>query len=60
MNCFHYYFSLGVEWLGHEGDHSPLSSAEVKNTWSYIVTPPHVLMLCLIKHRIHLRGVVCS
>jgi len=28
--------SAGVKWLGREVDHSPLSSAEVKNAWSYI------------------------
>jgi hypothetical protein len=28
-----------VKRLGREADHSPASSAEVKNTWSYIFTP---------------------
>jgi hypothetical protein len=28
-----------VKWLGREVDHSPLSSAEVKNAWRYISTP---------------------
>jgi hypothetical protein len=32
--------SLGIKWLGHEADHSPPSSAEVKNAWSYISTSP--------------------
>jgi hypothetical protein len=27
--------SLGVKRLGHEADHSPLSSADIKNAWSY-------------------------
>jgi hypothetical protein len=27
--------SLGVKLLGRETDHSPPSSAEVKNAWSY-------------------------
>jgi hypothetical protein len=31
--------SLGVKWLRHEVDHSPPSSAEVKNVWSYIPYP---------------------
>jgi hypothetical protein len=32
--------SLEVKWLGHEVDHSPPSSAEVKkNAWSYTSTP---------------------
>jgi hypothetical protein len=30
---------LGVKWLGREADHSPPSSAEVKNAWSYTCTP---------------------
>jgi hypothetical protein len=32
--------SLGVKSPGREADHSPVSSAEVKNAWSYIFTPP--------------------
>jgi hypothetical protein len=32
--------SLGVKLPGHEADHSPSSSAEVKNAWSYTSTPP--------------------
>jgi hypothetical protein len=37
--------------------HSPPSSAEVTNTWSYTCTPPYVLMArCLIKHRIRVNG----
>jgi hypothetical protein len=39
----------GVEWPGHEADHSPPSSAKVKNAWSYTSTPP-----------IRLHGVVLS
>jgi hypothetical protein len=31
---------LGVKWPGHEADHSPPSSAKVKNAWSYTSTPP--------------------
>jgi hypothetical protein len=30
---------LVIKWAGHETDHSPLSSAEVKNAWSYTSTP---------------------
>jgi hypothetical protein len=33
-------FSLGVKRPGREVDHSPPSSAEVKNAWSYTSTPP--------------------
>jgi len=29
-----------VEWSGREADHSPPSSAEVKNAQSYSSTPP--------------------
>jgi hypothetical protein len=44
--------SLGVNWLGHEADHSPLSSAKVKKAWSYTSTPPYVFIAwCLVKHR---------
>jgi hypothetical protein len=36
---------------GRETDHSPPSSAEVKNTWSYTSTPPYVFMSWyLVKH----------
>jgi hypothetical protein len=44
--------SLGVKWLGCEADHSPPSSTEVKNVWSYTSTPQYVFMVwCLVKHR---------
>jgi len=36
--------SQGVKQLGHEADHSPPSSAEVKNMWSYTSVPP----ICLL------------
>jgi hypothetical protein len=42
-------FFLGVKRPGRETDHSPPSSAEVKNAWSYTSTPP-----------IRLHGVVLS
>jgi hypothetical protein len=32
-------FSLLVKRPGGEGDHSPLSTAEVKNAWSFAATP---------------------
>jgi hypothetical protein len=41
--------SLGVKLPGSEADHSPPSSAEVKDVWSHTSTPP-----------IHLHGVVLS
>jgi hypothetical protein len=30
---------LGVMWPGRKTDHSPPSSVEVKNAWSYTSTP---------------------
>jgi hypothetical protein len=43
---------LGVERLGREADHSPPSSAEVKNAWNYTSTPQYIFMAwCLVKHR---------
>jgi len=38
--------SLGpeVKRSGREADHSPPSSAEVKNAWSYTATPQYVFM----------------
>jgi hypothetical protein len=41
--------SLGLKWPEREADHSPPSSAEVNNEWSYSSTPP-----------IRLHGVVLS
>jgi hypothetical protein len=52
-----------IQWVGgfpsqgekrprRESDHSPQSSAEVKNAWSYTSTPQCVFMAwCLVKHR---------
>jgi hypothetical protein len=34
--------SLGVKRSEREADHSPPSSAKVKNTWSVTFAPPHV------------------
>jgi hypothetical protein len=36
--------SLGVSRPGCEADHSPPSSAEVKNAWSYNFTPQYAFM----------------
>jgi hypothetical protein len=36
----------GVKRPGHEVEHSPLCSAEIKNTWSYTFTPTHVFLSC--------------
>jgi hypothetical protein len=44
--------SLGVKRPGREADHTPPSSAEVKNAWSYTSTPQYVFMAwCLVKHK---------
>jgi hypothetical protein len=44
--------SLGVKRPGREAEHSPPSSAEVKNAWGYTSAPPYALMeWCLFKHR---------
>jgi hypothetical protein len=45
--------SLGIKWPGREADHSPPSSAEVKNAWSYTSTPSQYVFMawCLFKHR---------
>jgi hypothetical protein len=44
--------SPGVKRPRREADHSPPSSAEVKNAWSYTSTPPYVFMAWyLLKHR---------
>jgi hypothetical protein len=43
--------SLGEKRPGLEADHSPSSSAQVTNTWSYTATHPYVFMVCyLVKH----------
>jgi hypothetical protein len=36
---------LGVKQPGHEADHSPPTSAEVKKMWIYIPTPPYAFMV---------------
>jgi hypothetical protein len=42
----------GGKAAGREADHSPPSSAEVKNAWSYTSTPQYAFMAwCLVKHR---------
>jgi hypothetical protein len=42
----------GVKRPAREADHSPPSSAEVKNAWSYNSTPQYVFIAwCLVKHR---------
>jgi hypothetical protein len=44
--------SAGIKRPGREADHSPSSSAEMKNTWSYTSIPPYVFIVWrLIKQR---------
>jgi hypothetical protein len=44
--------SPGVQRPGSEADHSPPSSAEVKNAWSYTSTPKYFFIVrYLVKHR---------
>jgi len=44
---------LGVKRPGREADHSPPSSAEINNAWSYTSTPPTRLMVwCSVKKSI--------
>jgi hypothetical protein len=44
--------SLVVKQQRREADHSPPSSATVKNAWIYTSTPPYIFMAgCLVKHR---------
>jgi len=43
---------------GCEADHSPPSSAKVKNTWSFTSTPICLHGMVLNKHEICLHGVV--
>lgn len=38
--------SLGVKWLMQEADHSPPSSAEGKNEWSYEPLLLYAFMAC--------------
>jgi hypothetical protein len=37
----------GVKRAESEADHSPPTSAKVKNTWIYISTPPYTFMTVL-------------
>jgi hypothetical protein len=42
-------FSPGLKLPGREADHSPTTSAQVKNTWMYTSTPQQVFMAwCLV------------
>jgi hypothetical protein len=42
-----------------EADHSPISSPDVEDVWSYTSTPPYIFMKwCVVKHRISLHSLV--
>jgi hypothetical protein len=44
--------SSGVKQSGHETNHSPPSSVEVKYAWCYTSIPQYIFMAwCLVKHR---------
>jgi hypothetical protein len=44
--------SWGVKRPGREADHSPPSSAKIKNASSYTSTPQYIFTVwCLVKHR---------
>jgi len=50
-NGYQGFFPWGVRMPEREADHSPKSSVEVENAWSYISTPQYVFMAwCLVKH----------
>jgi hypothetical protein len=46
----------GLKWPGHDGKQSPLSSADIKNEWSYTLTPPYVCMACIGQIYLYLCG----
>jgi hypothetical protein len=43
--------SLEVKRPRREADHSPPSSSEVQNVWSYTSTPQYFMAWCIVKHR---------
>jgi len=43
IQCVSVFVSVVLKRPGYDADHSPPSSAEVKNTWSY--TPTHAVSL---------------
>jgi hypothetical protein len=46
--------ALEINWQRLEADHSPPSSAEVKNEWSYTSIPPRILTVwCSVRHRVY-------
>lgn len=41
----HSVYSVGVEWMEHEADHSCPSNAEARNVWSLTSIVPEVFVL---------------
>jgi hypothetical protein len=53
--------SQGVKGPGCKANHSPQTSAKVKNAWNYTSAPPYIFIAWyLVKHKISLHGVVLS
>jgi hypothetical protein len=53
--------SLEVQRTGRESDHSPPSSVEVKNVWSYTSTPPIRLHgMCSVEKEKHMDNFISS
>jgi hypothetical protein len=53
--------SSGVIGPGREVNHSPPSSAELRNAWSYTSTPPYIsIAWCLVKQQGQLNLTVIS
>jgi hypothetical protein len=48
--------SVSIKWPGHAADHSPPSSAKVKNAWGYTSTPPilHGIVLSCTQEQLYL------
>jgi hypothetical protein len=44
-------FPWWIIWRSSEADHSPPSSAKIKNEWSYTSIYPHVVMCKRVEHR---------
>jgi hypothetical protein len=47
---------LGIKRPGREADHSILSSAEIKNVWSYTYTTSYIFMTWWLVTKYQLEG----
>jgi hypothetical protein len=47
----------GIEWLGHEADHLPLSSDKFKNEGSYACTSTYAFMACPDNFYLHIHQI---